>query len=389
MGNSMNAPVKSLQTERGASGYLTIDLAALARNYKALSKRAPKSAVAAVVKADAYGLGAEQVAPEFYNAGCRLFFVAHLSEAIVLKPNLPRDAEIYVLNGLQPETEATCAALNIRPVLNSLEQLNNWATLCRIDGMKRKAAVQIDSGMSRLGFSQQELEILISNPEPLAAIELSFVMSHLACADEYDHPQNHAQLESFQKACLAFGDVQHCFANSGGLFLGTDFHHHIIRPGIALYGDAPTSELPLVVEPVMKLDVAVIQTRHVTAGTAIGYSAGYIAPRNMRLATIAAGYADGLPRTLSNKGAAWFNGKKLPIVGRVSMDSIIIDITELGENELKLGDLVEIIGENQTLKDVADAAGTIPYEILTSLGRRYRRIYINQMAQASVLLNLN
>jgi alanine racemase len=384
MGNSMNAPIQSLHALDSASGYLTIDLAALRDNYKSLSARAPSAQMAAVVKADAYGLGAERVAPEFYMAGCRLFFVAHLSEAVSIKAILPNDAEIYVLNGLQPGTEHYCHSLGIRPVLNSLDQIQNWVTCA---GSAGKAAIQIDSGMSRLGLSTSELKAIEADPTILGNLEIAFIMSHLACADDHQHPQNRAQLAHFRQASALFGDVPHCFSNSGGLFLGHEFHHQVIRPGIALYGDAPTDESPSPVQPVVRLDVAVIQTREVPAGALVGYSGTFVAPKAMRLATIAAGYADGLPRTLSNRGAAWFNGKKLPFVGRVSMDSIILDVSDLAENELKLGDLVEVIGENQTLKDVADAAGTISYEILTSLGRRYQRSYTNASAPTFCPLN--
>jgi alanine racemase len=377
MGNGMNAPIQSLHTLESASGYLTIDLAALRNNYKSLAALAPSAQMAAVVKADAYGLGAERIAPEFYMAGCRLFFVAHLQEAVSIKAILPSDAEIYVLNGLQPGTEQYCSSLGIRPVLNSIEQIQNWTANA---GLAGKVAIQIDSGMSRLGLACGELQALQADPTILANLEISFIMSHLACADDDQHPQNRIQLDYFRQASALFVNVPHCFSNSGGLFLGDDFHHQIIRPGIALYGDAPTAQVSSPVQPVVRLDVAVIQTREVPADTLVGYSGTFIAPKAMRLATIAAGYADGLPRTLSNKGAAWFHGKKLPFVGRVSMDSIILDVTDLEANELKLGGLVEIIGENQSLEDLADAAGTISYEILTSLGRRYQRNYINASA---------
>ena len=376
MGNGMNAASELPINDLSSNGLLTIDIGALRHNYVTLQSLAPTAEMAAVVKADAYGIGADKAAPALYNAGCRIFFVALFHEALALRNLLPRDALVYVLNGLLPSQEHLCSELEIRPVLNSLAQIRGWNSLGQSLGKKLNAAVQIDSGMSRLGLSSDELESLKSSPDLLKQIEIDFVMSHLACADEPDHPQNARQRDNFDTAVTIFGDVKHCFSNSGGLFLGEAFHKSIIRPGISLYGVSPVRSLQTALKPVVSLNAAVIQTRRVKAGTAIGYGANYVAPANMTLATIAAGYADGLPRSLSNRGAAYFKGTRLPIVGRVSMDSIILDVSALNEDELQLGDMVELIGPNQSLDDLADAAGTIAYEILTSLGNRYKRQYL-------------
>ncbi|WFN89001.1 alanine racemase [Agrobacterium pusense] len=372
----MDMQISRQQAAGGASGHLTIDLGALRDNYLALAAMAPASQTAAVVKADAYGLGADMVSQTLFDAGCRHFFVAHIDEALALRLRLPAQARIFVLNGLQPGNEASCAANAITPVLNSLEQIAQWAAHAKTLGRKLAAAVQIDTGMCRLGLSPEEQETLTSQPQLLDGIDIAFIMSHLACADEPGHACNTAQLSAMRQATIAFPDVPVCFSNSGGIFLGREYHNHLLRPGIALYGGAPSLDRPNPMKPVVRLDLAVIQTRTVPAGSLVGYGGCFEASGSTRLATIAAGYADGLPRSLSNRGAAWYDGVRLPIAGRVSMDSIILDISALPEGTLTQGSFVQMIGPEQTLEDIADDAGTIAYEILTGLGRRYRRTYI-------------
>ena len=372
----MDMQISRQQAAGGASGHLTIDLGALRDNYLALAAMAPACQTAAVVKADAYGLGADMVSQTLFDAGCRHFFVAHIDEALALRLRLPAQARIFVLNGLQPGNETSCAAMAITPVLNSLEQIAQWAVHAKTLGRKLAAAVQIDTGMCRLGLSPKELETLTSQPQLLDGIDIAFVMSHLACADEPGHACNAAQLSAMRQATIAFPDVPVCFSNSGGIFLGREYHNHLLRPGIALYGGAPSADRPNPMKPVVRLDLAVIQTRTVPAGSLVGYGGSFEASGSTRLATIAAGYADGLPRSLSNRGAAWYDGVRLPIAGRVSMDSIILDISALPEGTLTQGSFVQMIGPEQTLEDIADDAGTIAYEILTGLGRRYRRTYI-------------
>ena len=372
----MDMQISRQQAAGGASGHLTIDLGALRDNYLALAAMAPASQTAAVVKADAYGLGADMVSQTLFDAGCRHFFVAHIDEALALRLRLPAQARIFVLNGLQPGNETSCAAMAITPVLNSLEQIAQWAVHAKTLGRKLAAAVQIDTGMCRLGLSPEELETLTSQPQLFDGIDIAFVMSHLACADEPGHACNAAQLSAMRQATIALPDVPVCFSNSGGIFLGREYHNHMLRPGIALYGGAPSADRPNPMKPVVRLDLAVIQTRTVPAGSLVGYGGSFEASGSTRLATIAAGYADGLPRSLSNRGAAWYDGVRLPIAGRVSMDSIILDISALPEGTLTQGSFVQMIGPEQTLEDIADDAGTIAYEILTGFGRRYRRTYI-------------
>ncbi|HHV66491.1 MAG TPA: alanine racemase [Ochrobactrum intermedium] len=366
------------QDERdlAAGGVLTIDLAALRHNYSAIARHIAPTRAAAVVKADAYGLGASRVAPAFYDAGCRDFFVAHLGEAIALKPFLQPDATLYVLNGLQPGTEAACARDGILPVLNSLEQIENWAALAARQGRKLPALLQLDTGMSRLGLSASEFERLLENFALLDNIDIKFVISHLASGDEPENAANARQLANMTALLVRLPKLPVAFANSGGSFLDKSYHFDLARPGVALYGVGPENE----VVPVLTLSARIIQVRDIDKGAAVGYGGTYVAEGPMRVATIAVGYADGWFRSLSNKGSAFFGDTRLPIIGRVSMDSITLDVSALPEGTLKLGSLVELIGPHQRLEDVARDCDTIPYEILTALGNRYARVYVESGA---------
>lgn len=369
------------QTERdlAAGGVLTIDLAALRHNYSTIAKRIAPTRAAAVVKADSYGLGANRVAPAFYEAGCRDFFVAHLGEAISLRPFLNPDATLYVLNGLQPGTEAACAREKILPVLNSLEQIENWSALAASLNEKLPALLQIDTGMSRLGLSAKELDQLVDNQHLLDHIDVKFVISHLASGDEPENPANARQLAAMNVALARLPKMPVAFSNSGGCFLDSTYHFNLARPGVVLYGVGPEgTESPI--KPVLELSARVIQVRDIDKGAAVGYGGTFIANKPMRVATIAVGYADGWFRALSNKGSAFYGDTRLPIVGRVSMDSITLDVTALPEGTLRLGSLVELIGPHQRLEDVARDCDTIPYEILTSLGHRYTRVYVDSLA---------
>lgn len=378
----MHGTISHIDTGEAAGGVLTIDCGALTDNYRLLRAQVAPARAAAVVKANAYGLGALDVVPELIAAGCRDFFVAHLGEALELLPTLreahgsPGEAEpdLYVLNGLMPGSEGTCAAAGIIPVINSLSQLARWAGTAAARGEKLPAVLQFDSGMSRLGMAPADAEAIIR--DGLAdTLDIRAIMSHLASADEPDNPQNDDQLRVLRAIAAAFPDALVSFANSGGAFLGADYHGALARPGIALYGGAPTAARENPMRPVVRLDVRVIQTRSVPVGARIGYGGAFVATSPMRLATLAVGYADGLPRCLGNRGAAWFEGVRLPMVGRVSMDSLIVDASALPEGALVEGALVELIGPHQSLDELATAAGTISYELLTQLGRRYHRRY--------------
>ncbi|MCW0001730.1 alanine racemase [Pararhizobium sp. YC-54] len=360
----------------GATGHLTVDISALARNYAKLCSLLAPVRAAAVVKADAYGLGVERVAQTLYDMDCRHFFVAQFAEAVGLRPVLAQDAQIFVLNGLQPGNEATCAEGGIVPVLNSLQQWQRWSAMAKSLKRTLPAVVQFDTGMARLGVPPEERSALAEGLANENNVEILFIMSHLASANELESEQNDAQLTEMTRIADEFSGFDICFANSGGIFLGAPYHGVLARPGIALYGGAPTTTgEPNPMEPVVGLEVAVVQTRTVPTGAKIGYGGAHVAEKQTRLATIAAGYADGLPRSLSGRGAVYYKGTRLPIVGRVSMDSITVDVSALPKGTLTLGSFVEVLGPHQSIDELARDAGTISYEILTSLGDRYDRHY--------------
>lgn len=359
-----------------AAAVLTVDLGAVQRNYRALAERLAPARVSAVVKADAYGLGVARVAPALFDAGCRDFFVAHLEEALSLRARLPRAARLFVLNGLQPGAEATCARAGIVPVLNTPGQVRAWAARARDTGETLPAVLQVDTGMSRLGLSHADADALAADPSALRGVRLLFVMSHLASADEPGNGQNGAQLAALEAFAARFPGVPLSLANSGGIFLGAGYRAAMVRPGFVLYGGAPTAGAANALEPVLRLDVRVIQTREVAPGARVGYGGRFVAPAPMRLATVAAGYADGLPYGLGGRGAAYVGATRLPIVGRVSMDTITLDVSALPAHALDAGSRVELIGPHQTLEQLAADAGTIAYEILTRLGPRYARRYV-------------
>lgn len=354
-----------------AGARLGIDLGAIQANYRALRARA-KGAVAAVVKADAYGLGADIVAPALAAAGARQFFVAHLDEALALRPLLP-EAEIFVLNGLPADAEADCAAARVIPVLNSLGQIDAWTAFARRRGVALKAAVQVDSGMSRLGLPAAELARIAENPARLDGISLRLVMSHLGCADTQGHPVNRRQLAAFEAARRVLPAAPASLANSSGIFLGADYHFDLARPGAALYGIAPVAGAENPMLPAVRLMARVIQTREIGAGDAVGYGASWTAEGPRRIATVAVGYADGYLRCLGNRATAFAGATPLPLVGVVSMDTATFDVT--GAPEVREGGWIELLGPNQSLDALAAEAGTIGYEILTSLGGRYARVY--------------
>jgi alanine racemase len=361
---------------RAAGGVLTINLDALQHNYRLLRAGAKPAGTAAVVKADAYGIGAGQAAPALYEAGCRMFFVAQLIEAFRLRPYLPADAEIAVLNDIQPGMEATAAEAGFLPVLNSLSSVEAWEALCREKGRRLPAMLQLDSGMSRLGLDAAETRKLAANPEIFNRADIRYILSHLACSDERANSMNRKQLASFKKLLKKLPAAPVSLANSGGIYLEKAYRFDLVRPGIALYGVDPHGLSPSRLQPVIRLEARVIRTCHVPAGVRIGYGGTYTTMQPAQVATVAVGYADGWLRSLGNCGSAFFSGHRMPVIGRVSMDSMMLDVTALGKAAPRRGDLVELIGPNQPLEHVARDAGTIPYEILTSLGHRYDRHYI-------------
>ena len=363
----------------GATGVITVDLAALRGNWQSLSRLVAPAECAAVVKADAYGLGANRVIPALKAAGCRTFFVATADEARQARLLAP-SAVIYVLDGLLPGAAPALADMGVRPALSTLEDVREWAALARSRGRRLPAALHIDSGLNRLGLSDDEIKALATNSELARAIEVTLVMSHLACADEPDQALNAEQLAAFNRRRAILPDAPASLAASDGLMLGKPFHFSLVRPGYALYGGQAFQGGQTPVKPVVSVKVRVLQVHDVRPGDTVGYSATWKAVEPSRIATIAAGYADGIPRQLSagstdRGGEASIGGQVFPIVGRVSMDLITIDISG-AVAEVRRGDWAELIGPNLPIERVAQRAGTIGYEILTRLGRRFHRDYV-------------
>jgi alanine racemase len=361
------------QDELTRGGMLTVDLAALRRNYRILCEAAPASIVAGVVKADAYGLGAAAVVRALLEAGCRHFFVAHFAEALELRPIVPRDADLIVLHGAAPGAEAGFAAHGVIPVLNTPEQIAAWSALARREARRLPAWLQVDTGMSRLGLSEAQLDATLSTQGALDGIELRGAMSHFACADTPAHPANAAQIARFGQVRARFPGLPASLGASSGLFLGAGAQFDLLRPGAALYGVNPTPGRPNPMHPVVRLDAVTMQVRDVPAFTPVGYGHTETTAAPARLATLAVGYADGYRRALAERASAWFGEHKMKLVGRISMDLMVVDATGL---DLRPGMLVELIGPHCDVDALAEQAGTIGYEILTSLGRRFARRYI-------------
>lgn len=363
-----------------AAGVLTVDLGAVADNYRTLKAAFRHRAMAAVVKADGYGLGAERVAPVLIKAGARSIFVAQLDEALKLRPVL--DAchpaiSLYVLNGLMPGAEATYADNTILPVLNSLGEIEAWSRFARTREKALPAAIHVDSGMARLGLPPDEVECLRRAPERLEGVVPTCILSHLACAEEPDNPKNAEQLESFKAALGTLPRAPVSFCNSSGIFLDPAFHFDLGRPGVALYGVNPTPGRPNPMRPVVRLQARILQVRSIDAPGSVGYGATHRATGPARIATVAAGYADGYLRSLSSRGHAWVAGHRVPVVGRVSMDLLALDVTAVPADRVRAGDWAELINAEQDVDAVAREAGTIGYEILTALGTRYHRVYLD------------
>lgn len=362
----------STVSEAAAGAILTIDLGAIRENYRRLEARLAGARCAGVLKADGYGLGAAPVASALIKEGCDIFFVALLGEGIALRKALGSGHDIFVLNGLPPGSESEALAAELHPVVNSAAQLGAWREAARAAGRRRPAVVQVDSGMSRLGMPPADVAALAT--DAFDGIDIRFVMSHLACADEPSNPANEQQWLAFERLRKVLPAAPASLANSSGIFLGPLYHYDLARPGAALYGINPTPGETNPMLPVVRLQAKVAQTRWVEEGAGIGYGHTYHASGPLRLATISFGYADGWHRRAAS--AAWFEGVRLPFVGRISMDSIVLDISALPAGSLGEGDLVELIGPSQSVDDVAGQAGTIGYEVLTSLGARFHRRYV-------------
>jgi len=361
-----------------AGGILTVDLAAIEANWRALSHRVMPAECAAVIKADGYGCGIEKVAAALAKAGCKTFFVADLAEARQVR-NVAPDPAIYVLNGLLSGTAGSYADIRARPVIGSMVELAEWDAFASVNQWYGGAALHVDTGMNRLGISLNEAAALA----PRIRSEnhgITLLMSHLACSEQPEHPLNERQISVFREVRMLYRGIPSSLANSSGIFLGATAHCDMVRPGVALYGVNPIPGQSNPMRPVIKLQARIAQVRTVPRGETVGYDAAWTAKRTTRIAVVAVGYADGYLRAASASDEApgtdaIVAGQRCPLAGRVSMDLLAIDITDLPDNAARRGDLATLIGGEMTVDALASAAGTIGYEVLTSLGRRYHRVY--------------
>ena len=354
-----------------AAALLEIDLHAIAANWRSLCGKHPSGPVAGVVKADGYGLGAVPVAARLHREGCRTFFTAHLDEAVAVRAVVP-GATVAALNGLWPGTEAEYVARDVTPVLESLDEVSRWAAQARSAGRPLPAFLHVDTGMNRLGLPPAELDRLAADPALLDGIHVLYVMTHLVSAEDLGDPVNQEQPRRFAEACARLPPMRRSVANSSGILRG--FLSDLARPGAALYGINPTPEAPNPMRGTVRLLARVLQLRDVPQGARVGYNGTWTAPRPSRIATVSVGYADGWLRALSNRAQAFFDGRAVPLVGRVSMDLTTFDATDCPA--LQPGAWLELVGPSQGPDALADVAGTNGYEILTSLGSRYRRQYL-------------
>ncbi len=374
------APARAAHYAGGAAK-LTIDLTALRSNWSYLNDKVGNSCTCAVVmKANAYGTGAKVVGKTLYHTGARVFFVALPEEGIELRKELPH-AEIYILNGLFRGREKIYYDFNLKPVLSSLEEITEWSVFAQSLTEDLPAALHFDTGMHRLGMSVEDALKTVGSPHFLKGIAVDLVMSHLACADTPGHELNIKQLDRFRRVCELFPNARKSLSNSAGMFLGADYHFDMVRPGIALYGGNPVPGGSNPMLPVAHILAEIISLREVPQGDPVGYGASRVAQRKSRIATISAGYADGLHRLVGssddqpNGARVYIGGRFAPIFGRVSMDMIAVDVTDIPQEHLSRGAPVEIMGAHVNVDELANFAQTIPYELLCSLGARYTRHY--------------
>jgi alanine racemase len=363
---------------------LTIDLAALVDNWRKLATLSAPARPGAVVKADAYGLGAAPVVDALYAVGCRDFFVAQPQEGLDVRRSAP-DARIYVITGAFKGSEGAFAEHRLIPLVSSAEQLTAWVTAARQAGVSRPFGLHVDTGMNRSGLALSKA--LAADVGALTAAGLCLVMSHFTCADAPDHPMNARQTKSFQKVREAFSGIESSLANSAGILTGLAKSTDLARPGIALYGGEAVNGMPNPMQPVVTAEARIIQIRHANKGETVSYGATVTLERDTKIAVAAVGYADGFHRaggsgvvlrqTGVSAGAGALGGHKVPILGRVTMDFTMFDVTDVPDSVLQAKEWIELFGPTITLDDVARAAGTIGYELLTSLGHRYHRAYVS------------
>ncbi len=364
-----------------ARALLTVDLAGIKANWRWLAAVARGAECAGVVKADAYGMGLEPVVKALWEAGCRTFFVATLTEGRRLKVAVPA-ATTYVLDGLMPGTAPLYPAYGLRPILGSIAEIEEWAAYARSVDARLPAAVHIDTGMNRLGMTAAEVEALVANPAAFDAFPIALVMSHLACGDTPASPMNARQRELFDALRAKLPPAPASLANSAGTLLGGEYRYDLVRPGIALYGGRAVEGRPNPAAKVVRVEARILRIREADAGEVVGYGATYTLARPSRIATIATGYADGFLRSISGPigrppPPAYVGGYPAPIIGRVSMDLVTIDVTDVPTALAQRGAWAELIGRHVQVDDLADSSGTLGYEVLTRLGPRFQRVYVS------------
>ncbi len=374
---------------RSAQCILEIDLAKIRANYRIIANLCPFSEVAAVVKANSYGLGANFVASALQKENCQNFFVTTIEEAIALRKVLSRESKIFVFNGVFYNDMQEFKENNLIPVLNNITQLKMWQNFALTnreillastfsESQLLPCVIHVNTGMNRLGMSHSEIEHIIASPELLEGLKLEYIISHLASAEIVENPYNQEQLTRFKYHLSFFPEIKASLSNSSGVFLGKDYHFDLIRTGAALYGINPLGSLEA--NPMhnpIRLTAPIIQVQELTAKDYIGYNMTFKTKRNSLIATLPLGYADGYSRGFSNYGEVFIDSHRVPIVGRVSMDLITIDVTDLPPEKVFLGQEVEIIGNNCTPDKIANIINTISYEILTMMGNRYKKVYTN------------
>ena len=371
----------------GAGGRLSVNLGALVRNWKTLAAHAGRADCAAVVKANAYGCGTREVVAALARAGCRSFYVALPAEGVVARKAAP-NASIGVLNGYFADAADTYVEHRLRPVLGSVEEIDGWRTLCERRANPLPCILHVDTGMNRLGLTVEEFHEL-ADTDALAGIAITMLMTHFACADDLGHPKTLLQRERIAQCAERLPQVPVAAANSAGSLQngeGSRFAFDQVRAGVAMYGAEALNDVANPMEPVVTLEGRVLRVRPVAAGDTVGYGAAQTMVRDSRIAIVCVGYADGYHRAASNAGVsmralsapakAWFDGRSVPGVGRISMDLCAFDVTDLPETAIGPGDWIELFGPNIAIDDVARAAGTIGYELLTGLGQRFARTYI-------------
>ncbi len=355
-----------------------INLNNVAYNYHKIEDEFAKNAiVSAVVKGNSYGFGAIPISKRLYREGCRNFFVATIDEGIEIRNTFPnKDVQIFVLSGVFENTENLLLEHKITPVLNNRDQADLWIKKAKDLNKKLDAVVHVDTGMSRNGFLEEDEEH--SRDDVLNNLNLLFVMSHLACADDVSSEMNKKQLNKFKSALKKFGNPKACLSATNGIFLGEDYQFDIVRPGKSIYGFSIREDMIGIVKPVMDIFSRIVQVNHLKKGDTVGYGSTFVAPHDMTSITLGMGYSDGFMRKFSGFGCGFLGGKKLPMIGRISMDYITLDASGVDERYLKLGNWVALTrSPDYTVEKWALELGTIPHEITCRLGNRVKRIYVD------------